>query len=651
MSRFPVDEIFWRRTVDSELVSFGRNYPVLFVEPGTEDPLTLWSEEVGGVEVPQPLVTDDDGRAVDEDGLRPWLGTPDYDILIAGERYPKRAPSGGGAVDSVNGQEGVVVLDAGDVGAATPGELEDLATKAEVEAKQDSSTAATDAELAAAKGALEAIITAEEGAREAADALKADKTYVEGLLAAADAVVFKGVIDCSASPNYPAADAGHTYRVSVAGEVGGASGTVVEVGDLLLCLNDSTAAGNQATVGSKWNVTQTNLDGAVIGPAAATSGNLPTFSGTSGKLLQDSGKSVSTDNTLAGNSDALLSTQKAVKGYVDTASGLLVPKSTFTTKGDAIVGTGAGTLVREAVGADGTALLADSAEATGRRWGTPKGATIACRLATTAALAAYTRTTNKLEATANGALATIDSVAPTVGDYFLLRHGAAEKDNGVFKVTSLGAAGAKWTMERVPEMDTSEECRPGMLLTIAEGELNADTIWQLTANGPITLNTTSLTFSQPRLPRYGCRVRITAPKSIPNAAGTAVAFDNAGGALGYNRGGVWSSGSPTQFVAPITGSYSFSTWLWRDDENNTDSEWGLRLGNEGVEKNGIASVNHDTENTNGRLIQLIVPDHEMAKGQTVVLFAFQDSGSTRKIVADEYGTDYEIAAAVFKLVG
>lgn len=34
-----------------------------------------------------------------------------------------------------------------------------------------------------------------------------------------------------------------------------------------------------------------------------------------------------TDNTLAGNSDARVPTQKAVKGYVDTASGLLIPTS------------------------------------------------------------------------------------------------------------------------------------------------------------------------------------------------------------------------------------------------------------------------------------------------------------------------------------
>jgi hypothetical protein len=92
---------------------------------------------------------------------------------------------------------------------------------------------------------------------------KATKAYADALIAANDAMVFKGVIDCSTNPNYPAADRGHTYRVSVAGKIGGASGTNVEVGDLLICLTDGTAAGTQAAVGSAWTITQTNIDGAV----------------------------------------------------------------------------------------------------------------------------------------------------------------------------------------------------------------------------------------------------------------------------------------------------------------------------------------------------------------------------------------------------
>ena len=90
-----------------------------------------------------------------------------------------------------------------------------------------------------------------------------DKAYIDGLIAAQDAMVFKGVIDCSTNPNYPAADRGWTYRVSVAGKIGGTSGASVEAGDILICTVDATVAGNHATVGANWAIIQVNIDGAV----------------------------------------------------------------------------------------------------------------------------------------------------------------------------------------------------------------------------------------------------------------------------------------------------------------------------------------------------------------------------------------------------
>jgi hypothetical protein len=43
----------------------------------------------------------------------------------------------------------------------------------------------------------------------------ATKQYVDQIVATQDAMVFRGVIDCSANPNYAAGDRGDTYRVSV----------------------------------------------------------------------------------------------------------------------------------------------------------------------------------------------------------------------------------------------------------------------------------------------------------------------------------------------------------------------------------------------------------------------------------------------------
>lgn len=115
---------------------------------------------------------------------------------------------------------------------------------------------------------------------------KATKTYVDQIIAAQDAMVFKGVIDCSTNPNYPAADKGHTYRISVAGKIGGASGVNVEPADLIICLTDGTAAGTQVAVGANWTVTQANIDGAVIGPSSAADASIAGFNGTTGKLIK-----------------------------------------------------------------------------------------------------------------------------------------------------------------------------------------------------------------------------------------------------------------------------------------------------------------------------------------------------------------------------
>lgn len=88
----------------------------------------------------------------------------------------------------------------------------------------------------------------------------ATKAYADGLFATNDALLFKGLIDCSTNPNYPAADAGHAYKVNVAGKIGGGSGLNVEAGDWLFCHVDSSASGNHATVGANWGILQHNVD-------------------------------------------------------------------------------------------------------------------------------------------------------------------------------------------------------------------------------------------------------------------------------------------------------------------------------------------------------------------------------------------------------
>ena len=111
------------------------------------------------------------------------------------------------------------------------------------------------------------------------------------LLGANDALVFKGTIDGEnplPTANY---EVGHTYRVNEAGTY---AGQECEQGDLIICIADALSTNTP-----HWTVAQTNIDGAVIGPASAVNNHVAIFNGVNGKVIKDSGftigKSVPSD--------------------------------------------------------------------------------------------------------------------------------------------------------------------------------------------------------------------------------------------------------------------------------------------------------------------------------------------------------------------
>jgi len=117
---------------------------------------------------------------------------------------------------------------------------------------------------------------------------KAVKAYADQLLAASEAMIFKGVLNCSGNPDYPAATAGWVYKISVAGRIGGVSGPKVEVGDTVYCIT-TNVGGTDASVGMDFVIVQANIDGYVIGPASAVDLRVVVFDGATGKLIKDGG--------------------------------------------------------------------------------------------------------------------------------------------------------------------------------------------------------------------------------------------------------------------------------------------------------------------------------------------------------------------------
>lgn len=114
-----------------------------------------------------------------------------------------------------------------------------------------------------------------------------NKKYVDELLTASNAMVFKGVI--ASNSELPQADyhVGWAYIVSTAGTY---AGVVCEPGDYIIC----TTAYSSSFKNSDWSVIQTNINGAVTGPSSAVNNHIAVFDGTTGKVIKDSSYTIQT---------------------------------------------------------------------------------------------------------------------------------------------------------------------------------------------------------------------------------------------------------------------------------------------------------------------------------------------------------------------
>ena len=145
------------------------------------------------------------------------------------------------------------------------------------------------------------------------DAHAATKHYVDNRTSAVGTLVFRGVIDCSVNPNYPAADAGDFYVVGVAGKIGGAAGVNAGVSATLLCLADGTASGTQLDVGAHWRIGQGYSNALVIGPSSAADSGFALFDGPSGTLIKDGHVARDADPAMLAASDLRVPSQKAAR--------------------------------------------------------------------------------------------------------------------------------------------------------------------------------------------------------------------------------------------------------------------------------------------------------------------------------------------------
>ena len=103
-------------------------------------------------------------------------------------------------------------------------------------------------------------------------------------------------------------------------------------------------------------------------------------------------------------------------------------------------------------------------------------------------------TTANIASLAGGAPNTLDGVSLAGGDRILVKDQTTGAQNGIYVVTTLGT-GANGTWTRATDFDSTAEAVPGSVLSVQEGTANADKMFMLATNGPITLGTTALVFS------------------------------------------------------------------------------------------------------------------------------------------------------------
>jgi hypothetical protein len=144
--------------------------------------------------------------------------------------------------------------------------------------------------------------------------------------------------------------------------------------------------------------------------------------------------------------------------------------------------------------------------------------------------------------TANGTLATafantsvIDGVTLATGDRVLLKNQTAPAENGIYTVNASGAP------TRTTDADSSGDL-VGAAVFVSEGTVNGNTLWVMTTDAPITVNTTGLVWAQfggpgaytagTGLTLTGTQFSLTSPVAVANGGTNATTAAGARASLG-----------------------------------------------------------------------------------------------------------------------
>ncbi len=244
--------------------------------------------------------------------------------------------------------------------------------------------------------------------------------------------------------------------------------------------------------------------GVISGPGSSTSGDIVTFNGTGGTVIQDSGTKIT--DLAPGNVDYLVKTANgtltAERVVTDTASITWDWATGGQAKANIVTGTASGVAPSDADFLVGTATASLSAERVVTNtpsiiWDISTAGTAKANVVGfgTATIPVDFKDSVAVATTANITLSgeqTIDSIL-TSGSRVLVKNQTTGSENGIY----VSAAGA-WS--RSTDADTSAEVTSGMMTYVEGGTVSGGLIYMLSTTGTITLGSTSLTFTAIVLP-------------------------------------------------------------------------------------------------------------------------------------------------------
>ena len=148
----------------------------------------------------------------------------------------------------------------------------------------------------------------------------------------------------------------------------------------------------------------------------------------------------------------------------------------------------------------------------------------AVRAATAAALATsdYDATALTLTKHSSAAALVIDGVTMANGDRVLVKNQTDQTQQGIYVVTNKGSGTVLWVLTRAPDASSSSQFEPGFIVPVSEGTVNADSVFEFTADAPFVMDTNNATFSlMPISITYGAAGDMASPgiQATTNVAG------------------------------------------------------------------------------------------------------------------------------------